>query len=133
MSAIDVEKVEGVAVARVVEDIDAANVSAVKQRLEDALGPDALRLIVDLSDTRYVDSAGIDMLLRLGERLRHRRARLILVVREGSGLRRLVDIVGLPTAVALHARLEDAVREAKDGGEVPTDQAAVDASPRSTP
>lgn len=116
MSDIEVEKVKGVAVARVGEDIDAANVSAVKQRLIDSLGPDALHLIVDLTDTRYIDSAGIDMLLRLGERLRERRARLILVVPEASSLRRLMKIVGLPGGVALHPRLEDAVREARDGG-----------------
>lgn len=119
MNAIEVEKVGGVAVARVGEDVDAANVVAVRQRLDDALGPDALHLIVDLSDTRYLDSAGIDMLLRLGERLRQRRARLILVVPEASALRRLMEIVGLPGGIALHPRLEDAVREAKDGGESP--------------
>jgi anti-anti-sigma factor len=114
MSPLDVERMDGVAVARVVEDIDAANVSAVERSLGDALGPDAVRLIVDLSDTRFVDSAGMDMLLRLGERLRQRRARLVLVIPEGSGLRRLATIVGLPTAVALHPRLEDALRQPED-------------------
>lgn len=114
MSSLDVERIGGVAVARIGEDIDAANVADVERRLADALGPDALHLIVDLSDTRYVDSAGMDMLLRLGERLRQRRARLALVIPEASGLRRLVTIVGLPSAVALHPRLEDALRQAED-------------------
>lgn len=114
MSPLDIERIEGVPIARVGEDIDAANAAIIQQQLGDALGPDAWSLIVDLGDTRYLDSAGIDMLMRLGDRLDHRRAKLIVVIPEGSQLRRLVAIVGLPDAIAVHptlrAALEDAVK-----------------------
>jgi anti-anti-sigma factor len=112
MSPLDIEKVGGIPVACVREDIDAANAAVVQRELADALGPDALSLIVDLSDTRYLDSAGIDMLLRLSNRLRHRRARLILVIPDGSQLRRLASLVGLPMAIAIHPTLRDALEEA---------------------
>jgi anti-anti-sigma factor len=107
------EKIGAVPVAHVDEDIDAANVAAIQLQLADALGPDALSLVVDLSDTRYVDSAGMDMLLRLGDRLDRRRARLILVIPDASQLRRLIAIVGLPEAVAVRSSLAEALREAE--------------------
>lgn len=117
MSPLDIEQVDGVPVARVDEDIDAANVSAVQQQLAGALSPDALSLVVDLSATRYVDSAGIDMLLRLSDRLDHRRARLILVIPDASQLKRLAMLVGLPDAIAIHPSLTSALREAGEAQE----------------
>jgi anti-anti-sigma factor len=69
------------------------------------------RGVVDLSDTRYLDSAGIDMLLRLSERLEHRRAELILVIPGGSQLRRLATIVGLSRTITIHSSRADALRE----------------------
>lgn len=112
MSALDIEQIDGVPIAHINEDIDVANAEAVQRQLADALGPDALSLVVDLSATQYVDSAGVDMLLRLGGLLDHRRAELILVIPETSQLKRLAMIVGLPEAIAVHPSLTDAVHEA---------------------
>lgn len=114
MSHLDIEQIDGVPVAHIKEDIDAASAAAIQQHLADALGPDALSLVVDLSDTGYVDSAGIDMLLRLSDRLDHRRARLVLVIPETSQLQRLAMIVGLPEAIAVHPSLAGALREATE-------------------
>jgi anti-sigma B factor antagonist len=113
MSPLDVERVDGVPIAHVHEDIDAANATATQQQLADALDPDASILVIDLSDTRYLDSAGIDMLLRLSDRLDHRRAKLVLVIPDTSQLKRLVTIVGLPDAIAIHPSLEEALQEAE--------------------
>lgn len=112
MSPLDIERIDGVPIAHVREDIDAANVTSTQQQLGDALGPDASSLIIDLSDTRYLDSAGIDMLLRLSDRLEHRRAKLILVIPETSQIQRLATIVGLPDAIAIHPSLAQALQQA---------------------
>jgi anti-sigma B factor antagonist len=112
MSAPYVEQIDGVPIAHVNEDIDVANATAIQQRLADALGPDALSLVVDLSATQYVDSAGVDMLLRLSDLLDHRRAKLILVIPDTSQLKRLATIVGLPEALTIHPSLTDAVKVA---------------------
>lgn len=111
MTYPNIEQIDGVPVAHVKEDIDAANAAATQQRLAEALGPDALSLVVDLSDTGYIDSAGIDMLLRLSDRLDHRRARLVLVIPETSQLKRLAMIVGLPEVITIRPSLADALRE----------------------
>lgn len=114
MKGLDIERVDGVPVARVNDDIDAATATATQRRLADAVDSDTLRLVVDLSATRYVDSAGIDMLLRLADRLDHRRAKLILVIPDTSQLKRLVTIVGLPEAVAVRPSLTEALAEATE-------------------
>lgn len=108
MNGVRIERIDGVPVVRVSDDIDAANAARVQEQLAEALGPDALNLIVDLSETRYLDSAGLDMLLRLSDRLDHRRAKLILVIPEASQLNRLAAIVGLPGAMSVHPTLRAA-------------------------
>jgi len=105
---IDSERVDGVPIARVRVDVDAANAASVHAELAAALGPDTDCLIVDLHETRYLDSAGIDMLLRLAERLSHRRATLMLVIPAQSQLYRLAEIVGLPQTVVVHPTLSAA-------------------------
>ena len=108
MSQIVSELVAGVPVARPRTDIDAANARQVRDELAAAVG-DAEKLVLDLSRTRYVDSAGIDMLFRLNELLQERRAALILVIPQSSPLTRLAQIVALPSAMAIHETVELAV------------------------
>ena len=109
MSPPDVERQDGVPVVRPREDIDAANAAALREQLADCVDPATDRLIVDLSETRYIDSAGIDMLFRLAELLRQRRTKLLLVIAPESNLARLAEIVGLPRAMAIHASLRAAL------------------------
>src|ERR1700747_1293586 len=103
--SIDTERVDGVPIARVKVDVDANNAAGVHAELAGALGPDADCLIVDLRETRYLDSAGVDMLLRLAARVSHRRATLMLVIPEGSHLPRLAEIGGRPQTVLVHPTL----------------------------
>jgi anti-sigma B factor antagonist len=111
MSSVRIEQIDGVPVARLDEDLDAANAGAIQERLAAALGPAVLALVVDLSGTGYVDSAGIDMLLRLSDRLDRRRARLFLVIPPSSQLKRLFGLVGMPDAIAIHASVDEALAE----------------------
>ena len=108
MSIVETRRIDGVPVARVGADIDAATAATVHERLAGALDPDADCLIVDLSQTRYLDSAGLDMLLRLAERLSHRRVTLMLVIPDDSDVNRLASIVGLHQTVPVHATLSTA-------------------------
>jgi stage II sporulation protein AA (anti-sigma F factor antagonist) len=104
-----VEYHDGVPVVRPREDIDAANAAALRELLADCVDPSTHRLIVDLSETRYIDSAGIDMLFRLAELLRQRRTQLLLVISPESHLARLAEIVGLGRSMAIHASLQEAL------------------------
>jgi anti-sigma B factor antagonist len=116
MTHLDIEQIDGVPIAHLKEDLDAANAAIVERGLADAIGPAALSLVVDLSRVRYVDSAGIDMLLRLSDRLDRRRNKLILIIPDSSQLKRLAMIVGLPDAIATHPSLDDALAAQRSGG-----------------
>jgi anti-anti-sigma factor len=108
VSRLKVQRVQGVPVARSTEDIDAANAHVLREELAACLqGAD--KLVLDLGATRYVDSAGIDMLFRLNELLHQRRVTLVLVIPQSSQLMRLAQIVALPSAMAIHETVEQAL------------------------
>ena len=109
MTTVAFELRSGIRVAHPIGDIDAFSAGGLRDELTQTVNGGSRGLIVDLSRTRYVDSAGIDMLLRLNERLRERRATLRLVIPSGSQLDRLAEIVGLHSAVAIHDSVEEAV------------------------
>jgi anti-sigma B factor antagonist len=108
VTGLEVERRGEIPVARAHADIDAANARVFGEALAETIGEDNA-LVLDLSETRYVDSAGLDMIFRLGERLRQRRARLALVIPDDSPLSRLAEIVGLPRALPVCDTLEQAL------------------------
>ncbi|HEX3451905.1 MAG TPA: STAS domain-containing protein [Solirubrobacteraceae bacterium] len=114
MSALRIERVDGVSVARPREDIDAASARRVRDALAECLDEGSDSLVLDLSETRYVDSAGIDMLFRLFGVLRERRARLQLVIPRDSNLARLAAIVALPSVVPVHESVELALAATRE-------------------
>ena len=114
MNAVRTERVDGVCVARPREDIDAASARRVRDALAECLEEGCDSLVLDLSETRYVDSAGIDMLFRLSELLRERRARLELVIPRESNLARLAAIVPLPSVVPVHESVELALAATRE-------------------
>jgi anti-anti-sigma factor len=108
VNRLAIAQVDGVPVARPLEDIDAANARVLRDELAGCLeGADTL--VLDLGETAYMDSAGIDMLLRLNELMSQRRATLLLVIPQSSQLTRLAQIVGLPSAIPIHETVEQAL------------------------
>jgi anti-sigma B factor antagonist len=109
MIGLQVERHDQVPVARLSTDVDAANASQLREELWAQLGAHGGELVIDLSSTRYLDSAGIDMLFRLAQSLSERRGSLRLVIPVDSPLARLAQIVALPDAVPVHATVEEAI------------------------
>jgi anti-sigma B factor antagonist len=114
---MQVELVDDAVIACPTEDIDTASARRLADALADCLDSDADHLILDLSEVRYLDSAGIDMLLRLGERLRQRRSHLSVVIPRSSPLTRVAEIVDLPAAMPVFATVADA-RGGRDQGDL---------------
>jgi anti-sigma B factor antagonist len=106
-----------VPVARVEGEVDASNVHEMGDRLRSLLTNRSMALVIDLSATTYLDSAGLNLLFALGEELRGRQQRLGLVVSEGSPISRMVGIVGLDRAVAVHPTLAEALADAVGAGQ----------------
>ena len=98
-----------VPVARLEGEVDASNVDEIAERLRSLLTNRSFAMVIDLSGTTYLDSAGINLLFALGEEMRARQQRLALVVREGSPIVRMMTLTGLDRAVAVHASVPDAL------------------------
>lgn len=103
-----------VVVAQVAGEIDLASAGDVADQLAGAVSNRALGLVVDLSETTYLDSSGISLLFDLAERLRRRQQRLRLVVPEGAPLRRVLRIVDAGGAVPVLATVEAAADQVRD-------------------
>jgi anti-sigma B factor antagonist len=117
LAQVEDEFHDGVAVVRVTGEIDASNTPDIGERLRDLLTNRSLALVVDLTEVVYLDSAGINLLLALGEEMRGRQQRLALVVADASPIARMVAITGMDRVLAVHptaAAALDAVRD--DGG-----------------
>lgn len=98
-----------VPVARVQGEVDASNVKEIGDRLRSLLSNRSVAMIVDLSATTYLDSAGINLLFTLAEEMRSRQQRLALVVADPSPIARMVTLTGLDRAMAVHPTLPDAL------------------------
>ena len=109
-------ELEGVTVAGLPADVDAANADRLRRELATSVPHGSQDIVVDLRETRYIDSAGMDMLFRLAQRLAERRAVLRVVIPSDSQLRRLAALVGLERGLPVHGTLAGAVAAARASG-----------------
>ena len=107
---IDELWLEGTAVAALDGELDTANVGDVGARLRRLAENRAMRLVVDLSEVTYIDSAGINLLFAVGEEMRGRQQELHLVVRSGSPIERMLRIAGAVDAFPTHTDRAAALR-----------------------
>jgi anti-anti-sigma factor len=98
-----------VSVARVEGEIDAANVLEVGARIRSLVTNRSMRLVIDLSQVTYLDSAGINVIFAIGEELRSHQQTLDLVVAEGSPIARMLAITSLDRAHLTHPSLAHAI------------------------
>jgi anti-anti-sigma factor len=82
---------EAIEVAAVQGEIDASNTTDVAIRLRGMLSNHSTALVVDLSDTTYLDSAAINLFFALGADLLQRQQRLHLVVPSASPIARAIS------------------------------------------
>ena len=96
------EQRDEVSIAAIEGEIDASNVHEVGERLRTLLTNRSTALVVDLTATRYLDSAGINMLFELSAELTDRQQSLQLVVPASSPILRILAIAGLVGAIPTH-------------------------------
>jgi anti-anti-sigma factor len=98
-----------VPVAAVEGEVDAANAPEIGAELRRLLTNHSTGLVVDLSPTRYLDSAGINLLFSLGAELQARQLTLRLVIARGSPVARMLSLSGLDRAHPTYAAVHEAV------------------------
>jgi anti-anti-sigma factor len=103
---------EDIPVARIAGEIDASNTGEFAERLHALLSNRSTALIVDLTETIYIDSAGINLLFTLGDELRGRQQQLHLVVGEGTPIARMLAVTSLDRTHPAHASVAAALAAA---------------------
>jgi anti-anti-sigma factor len=99
-----------VLVASVVGEIDGSNANDLRMALVDRLPSSATALVLDLTDTSYLDSSGLHAVFELGRRLAARRQALRLVVPAESPMRRVLELCAVDAVAPLDGSLEASMR-----------------------
>ncbi|MGH2347989.1 MAG: STAS domain-containing protein [bacterium] len=100
---------DGVPIAAVRGEIDLSNVADVRAAIAPAVTNAARALIVDLSETTYMDSRGVHLLFEIADRLTRSQQHLIVVVPPASPIRRLLMITHFEQAASVEATAGDAI------------------------
>jgi anti-anti-sigma factor len=106
---IVLDRRDGSVVARLTGEVDMSNASYVRDQLLASMPNEAVALVLDISGTRYLDSAAIEVLFDLSRRLGRRRQELRLVMPDDSPLRRVIQLTEVHTAAPVFQSLEDAL------------------------
>ena len=117
--ALDVRTEEGVVIARLIGEIDLSNARPIGSLVAGAVSNDAAGVVLDLTDTTYLDSSGVHLVFDLAERLSSRQQRLALAVPDGSRIRRVLDLVNMKASVPVEVTVDaaaTAVRGSPGGG-----------------
>jgi anti-anti-sigma factor len=108
LADIKFEEHAGSPIARIRGEIDMSNVGELSITLQNAVVQSAAGLIIDFSETAYLDSAGLHFIFELGKRLRDRGQRLYLVVPPTSPVGSVLDIVNVDSLAPRCETLEAA-------------------------
>jgi anti-anti-sigma factor len=98
---VEAEDRDGARVVHVRGEIDLFNAAEVTNAIAAAVPSDASLVVLDLSDTAYLDSAGISMLFQLAARLRYSRRELRLVVPTEAPIRRMIELTNVNRVVPI--------------------------------
>jgi anti-anti-sigma factor len=99
-----------VELARLAGEVDASNVADLSQRLLEAVSNKARALVLDLTETSYIDSSGISLIFDAAARMRNRRQQLRLVVTPRSFVGEVLAAVSMQDSVPIDPALGDALR-----------------------
>jgi anti-anti-sigma factor len=105
LARVTAEWHDDVPVATVTGEVDASNVAEVGVAVRRLVTNRSSMLIIDLTPTTYLDSAGINLMFSLGDELRSRQLVLRIVIASGSSIARMLAITGLDTTYPTYPTL----------------------------
>ena len=96
-------------VVRVAGEIDLSNARPLELEIAAAVPNDVEALVLDLSETTYLDSAGIRLVFGLADAVRRRGQELRLVVPAGSPVHRILELSCVQDVAPFSAAVTDAL------------------------
>ena len=112
--SLDIRSEGDVVIAALTGEIDLSNARAIGSVVAGGVPNDAVALVLDLSDVTYLDSSGVHLVFDLVQRLGGRQQKLVLVVPEGSKIRRVLDLVNIDAVVPIGRTVDEATATARD-------------------
>jgi anti-anti-sigma factor len=113
---IDVTRQGDVVIARLSGEVDLANTPAVSAAVLEAVPNDAIGVVIDLAEVRYIDSVGIRMLFNFVRSLHASRQGMAVAVPPDSPVRNLLKITHLDEAAELRDTVDEAITALREGG-----------------
>jgi anti-anti-sigma factor len=104
LARVETSTADGTPIVRVSGEIDLSNAARVRDAIGAAI-PDLPVVVVDLTGTEYLDSAGIAMLFRLAGRLDYNRQKLELVVPTDAPIRAVIRLTNLDQVITVKDRV----------------------------
>ena len=105
-AVVDARTSKGVQVVRITGEVDLTNAIEVRDAISRVASADVTVIVVDMTETAYLDSSGIAMLFRLAERVGERRQELRVVVPSDSPVRAALELTDLPETIRVQNALE---------------------------
>ena len=108
MSAFEIRPVhalDDVVVVGLRGDVDLASAGTTRDALLEHISNRVLAVVLDLSEVTYLDSAGLQLVFDLAERLRRRAQKLTVVAPTESIAREVIAVAGLEHLVPVEEEL----------------------------
>ena len=105
---------EDVAVLTVHGDVDLMTAPLLREAMRPVLARQRGAVVVDLSEVPFMDSSGVHVLVDALQRLGSQNRRFAIACRENGPVHRLLALVGLLDAVAVHGSRAGAVSGGED-------------------
>jgi anti-anti-sigma factor len=96
-------------VARLVGEIDASNAGGFTEQLKREVPNTAIGLVLDLTETAYIDSSGLHLIFDLADALRRRQQTLQLVVAPDTFVADVLGAVNIEGTARLSSTLPEAL------------------------
>jgi anti-anti-sigma factor len=109
LEELDFTQLGDAVIATLKGEVDISNASSVKDGLLRSVPNTATALVLDLTDTAYVDSSGVRLIFELAERLRSRGQKLALVVPDDSMIKRVLLLTEVQQAVPMSTSVQGAL------------------------
>jgi anti-sigma B factor antagonist len=116
LAKLSFESEGDIEIAHVAGEVDASNVEELTRQLLESVSNEAQAVVLDLTNTSYIDSSGISLIFDAAARLKNRRQHFRLVVVPESFVSEVLAAVSMADAVPIDSEVPDAVRAASSAG-----------------
>jgi anti-anti-sigma factor len=114
LATLQMEMREEAPVARLAGEVDASNAPGFTAELKRAVPNTAIGLVLDLSETTYIDSSGLHLIFDLAAALRRRQQVLQIVVSPDTFIADVLGAVNLSGAARTSPTLPEALAAVKE-------------------